>query len=90
MSRQVTAPCSGDLARRIAHRRDELGRSPEEVARRAGMHVGYLDYVEHNPAAALASSTALRLARALEMSVAKLQSPVLATGSPRVSREFGL
>jgi hypothetical protein len=71
MSGQPTGH-SGDLARRIAHRRDELGLTREEVARRAGMDMGYLDYFEHNPAAALSIGTWLRLAKALETTPASL------------------
>lgn len=60
---------SGDLARRVADRRRELGLSHEEVARRAGMHAGYLEYLEHSPAVALSRGHVLRLAKALETSV---------------------
>lgn len=71
MNRRATGH-SGDLATRIAHRRAELGLTPEEVARRAGMDVGYLDYFEHNPSAVLSSGAWLRLARALETTPASL------------------
>lgn len=60
---------SGDLARRVAHRRRELGLSREEVARRAGMNAGYLDYLEHSPSVALSRGHVVRLAKALETSV---------------------
>lgn len=60
---------SGDLARRVAHRRHELGLSREEVAHRAGMAAGYLDYLEHSPAAALSRGSLIRLAGALETTV---------------------
>ena len=66
MSGQPTGAPMGDLARRIAHRREELGLTREELARRAGMDAGYLDYFEHSPAAVLSSDAVLRLARALE------------------------
>ncbi|MHB1931157.1 MAG: helix-turn-helix domain-containing protein [Acidimicrobiales bacterium] len=72
MSGQATPARSGDLARRIAHRREELGLSREELARRAAMDVGYLDYLEHNPAAAPSSGRWFRLARALETTPASL------------------
>lgn len=72
MSGQATAARSGDLARRITHRREELGLTREEVARRAGMDAGYLDYFEHSPAAALGRGTWLRLARVLETTPASL------------------
>ena len=57
---------SGDLARRVAERRREIGLTREDVALRAGMHSGYLDYLEHSPNAALAPEALLRLAAALE------------------------
>ena len=57
---------SGDLGRRVAERRRELGLSREDVALRAGMHSSYLDYLEHSPDAALTAGALLRLAAALE------------------------
>ena len=57
---------SGDLARRVAERRREIGLTREHVALRAGMQSGYLDYLEHSPNAALAPEALLRLAAALE------------------------
>lgn len=60
---------SGDLARRVFHRRRELGLSREEVARRAGMNAGYLEYLEHSPAVALSRGHVIRLAKALETTV---------------------
>ncbi|WP_046470315.1 helix-turn-helix domain-containing protein [Allosalinactinospora lopnorensis] len=39
----------GDLGRRAARRRAELGLSVEEVARRAGMAPGYVAYLEEHP-----------------------------------------
>lgn len=63
---------SGDLARRVLHRSEELSLTREEVARRAGMDPGYLDYLEHSPAAALSSGALLRLAAALETTPASL------------------
>jgi len=60
---------SGDLARRVAHRRQELGLTFEEVAQRAGMDPGYLDYLEHSPAVALPRGSLIRLAGALETTV---------------------
>jgi nitroimidazol reductase NimA-like FMN-containing flavoprotein (pyridoxamine 5'-phosphate oxidase superfamily) len=56
---------SGDLARRVAERRREIGSTREDVALRAGMQSGYLDYLEHSPNAALAPEALLRLAAAL-------------------------
>lgn len=43
-------PRRGDLGRRVQRRREALGLSREEVAARAGMHPGYLAYVEENHA----------------------------------------
>ena len=57
---------SGDLARRVAERRREIGLTREDVALRAGMQSGYLDYLEHSPNAALTPEALLRLAAALE------------------------
>ncbi|MFC7331105.1 helix-turn-helix domain-containing protein [Marinactinospora rubrisoli] len=39
----------GDLSRRVAHRRAELGLSRQEVAERAGMATGYVAYLEEHP-----------------------------------------
>ena len=63
---------TGDLTRRILHRREELGITREELARRSGMNAGYLEYFEHSHAAVLSSGTLLRLARALETTPAFL------------------
>lgn len=65
----LTAARSGDLARRVAHRRQELGLSHQEVAQRAGMHPSYLDYLEQSPAVALPRGSLIRLAGALETTV---------------------
>lgn len=64
---------SGDLGRRVAHRRRELGLSREEVARRAGMTSGYLEYLEHSPGVALPRGQVIRLAKALETTVDHLR-----------------
>jgi transcriptional regulator with XRE-family HTH domain len=40
---------TGDLARRVTHRRQELGLTQEEVARRTGMASGYPRYLESSP-----------------------------------------
>jgi nitroimidazol reductase NimA-like FMN-containing flavoprotein (pyridoxamine 5'-phosphate oxidase superfamily) len=65
----ATAARSGDLARRVAHRRQELGLTHREVAERAGMDPGYLDYLEHSPSVALPRGSLIRLAGALETTV---------------------
>ncbi|WP_042380429.1 helix-turn-helix domain-containing protein [Streptacidiphilus melanogenes] len=41
---------AGDLGRRVSHRRQELGLSVAEVARRAGMTPGFVDWIETRPA----------------------------------------
>ena len=65
----MTTAGSGDLARRVAHRRQELGLSHRETAHRAGMDPGYLDYLERSPAVALPRGSLIRLAGALETTV---------------------
>lgn len=59
----------GDLGRRVAQRRAELGLTLDEVAQRAGMHPGYLAYVEHNSVARPSETTCIRLASALGTTV---------------------
>ena len=67
------AAAPSDLAERVAHRRRELGLSREEVARRAGIAAGYLNYVEHGAAVAIPRGSLIRLAAALETSVTALR-----------------
>ena len=43
-------PDPGDLSKRVARRRAELGLSKAQVAARAGMSLRYLEYVERYPA----------------------------------------
>ncbi|WP_432092417.1 helix-turn-helix domain-containing protein [Streptomyces sp. bgisy100] len=62
----------GDLGRRVALRREQLGLTREEVARRAGMDPGYLRYVEEEVADAGAVGL-IRLAGALETTTADLR-----------------
>jgi transcriptional regulator with XRE-family HTH domain len=69
----MAAARPGDLARRVAQRRRELGLSREEVAHRAGMAAGYLDYLEHSPAVAIPRGSLIRLADALETTVKALR-----------------
>ncbi|KWW98793.1 helix-turn-helix domain-containing protein [Carbonactinospora thermoautotrophica] len=59
------APDPGDVGRRVAHRRAELGLSRAEVAERAGMAPAYVEYVEEQPAQVTMESL-MRLAGALE------------------------
>jgi transcriptional regulator with XRE-family HTH domain len=69
----VTVGRAGDLGHRVAERRREIGLTREEVAQRAGMHSGYLDYLEHSPDAAVTAGALLRLAAALETTPAFLR-----------------
>jgi nitroimidazol reductase NimA-like FMN-containing flavoprotein (pyridoxamine 5'-phosphate oxidase superfamily) len=62
----------GDLGRRLAWRRGELGLAMQEVADRAGIDSGYLQYLEESTVAAPARGTVLRLAGALETTVTAL------------------
>jgi len=57
---------SGDLARRVARRRAEVGKSVEEVASAVGVDPGYLRYFEASPGVRLSTGTMLLLALALE------------------------
>ncbi|MGP0029252.1 MAG: helix-turn-helix domain-containing protein [Acidimicrobiales bacterium] len=67
-SERPASPLPGDLARRVAHRRTELGLSVEEVATRAGIDPGYLRYFERSPDAILSAGTMLLVAMALDTS----------------------
>jgi hypothetical protein len=62
----VPALHTGDLARRIARRRTELGLSVEEVAAKAGIDPDYLRYFEESAGGRLSVGTMLLLALALE------------------------
>jgi transcriptional regulator with XRE-family HTH domain len=55
----------GDLGRRVATRRRDLGLSREELAARAGMAAGYVEYLETR-ATHLSTAGLLRLASALD------------------------
>ncbi|WNF00757.1 pyridoxamine 5'-phosphate oxidase family protein [Streptomyces luomodiensis] len=61
----------GDLGRRIALRRAQLGLSREEVAVRAGSSPGYVRYLEESPADP-GAGTLLRIAAALETTTTAL------------------
>jgi nitroimidazol reductase NimA-like FMN-containing flavoprotein (pyridoxamine 5'-phosphate oxidase superfamily) len=56
----------GDLSRRVAGRRAELGLSLEEVAKEAGIDPGYLNYLEHNAEAHVSGGSLLLLSLALQ------------------------
>jgi nitroimidazol reductase NimA-like FMN-containing flavoprotein (pyridoxamine 5'-phosphate oxidase superfamily) len=58
----------GDLSRRVAHRRVELGLSLEQVAERTGIDPGYLHYLETNATAHLSAGSMILLAMALQTS----------------------
>lgn len=66
MSRATEGDPRSDLARRLVHRRDELGLTRDELARRAGVRSDYLAYFEQSPSATPSASTMLQLAKALE------------------------
>ncbi|WP_308016324.1 pyridoxamine 5'-phosphate oxidase family protein [Nonomuraea aurantiaca] len=56
---------TGDLGRRIAHHRERLGLTVEQVAERADISPGYLQYLEEQPGTPTAEAI-YRLAGALE------------------------
>ena len=56
----------GDLARRVSHRRTELGLSTEELAKRAGVDAWFLAYFEQSADSALSAGALHRLAVALD------------------------
>ncbi|MFS8204741.1 pyridoxamine 5'-phosphate oxidase family protein [Streptomyces sp. CWNU-52B] len=78
----------GDLGRRLALRRAELGLSRTETAARAGMALSYLRYLEGHPGAAPDASVLLRLAGTLGTTVAELTggNTALPPGVGRASR----
>ncbi|WP_063774146.1 helix-turn-helix domain-containing protein [Streptacidiphilus rugosus] len=61
----------GDLGRRVARRRRELGLGIDELARRAAMTPGFVDWIETRPAE-LSPGELTRLAAALETSRVEL------------------
>jgi transcriptional regulator with XRE-family HTH domain len=63
---------AGDVGRRIAERQGELNLTIAQVAERAGMATGYLEYLEHTPTADPSPSVLLRIALALEISSSEL------------------
>lgn len=63
---------TGDLGRRIALRREELGLTREETAHRAGMASSYVQHLEEQPTANPGAAALLRLAGALETTVREL------------------
>jgi nitroimidazol reductase NimA-like FMN-containing flavoprotein (pyridoxamine 5'-phosphate oxidase superfamily) len=63
---------AGDLGRRIAARRSAVGLSRQETADRTGMAATYVQYLEEHPGAAPSRSVLLKLAAALDTTVADL------------------
>jgi transcriptional regulator with XRE-family HTH domain len=74
MERQddATPQHPGDLGRRVAYRREELGLSREDLARLAGTDPGYVSYLEEVAVAQPTMATLLRLAAALKISPEEL------------------
>ncbi|MEU3980839.1 pyridoxamine 5'-phosphate oxidase family protein [Streptomyces sp. NPDC026672] len=62
----------GDLGRRLATRRAQLGLTVPETAARAGMAASYLRYLEEHPGAAPGTGPLMRLAEVLETSLTEL------------------
>ncbi|MEU8511095.1 pyridoxamine 5'-phosphate oxidase family protein [Kitasatospora sp. NPDC048722] len=62
---------AGDLGRRVAHRRTELGLSRELVAERGGLDPGFLEYLETHPTP-VGVGTLTRLADALDTTISDL------------------
>ncbi|MEV6945186.1 pyridoxamine 5'-phosphate oxidase family protein [Streptomyces sp. NPDC051172] len=71
-SRTVEEHALGDLGRRLAARRAEVGLSRRETATRAGMAPGYLQYLEEHPGAAPGPGVLLRLSQVLGTTVRDL------------------
>ncbi|MEU2738321.1 pyridoxamine 5'-phosphate oxidase family protein [Streptomyces sp. NPDC007095] len=63
----------GDIGRRIAQRREELGLTREETASRAGTAPGYVQYLEEQSTAMPGTAVLIRLADALSTSVTALR-----------------
>ncbi len=80
----------GDLGRRVAERRRELGISREEVARRAGMHPAYVELIEENPAPQLTRAALWRLSAALETTVEALAGSGMLAPPGRSASSEGL
>jgi hypothetical protein len=62
----------GDLARRITHRRQELGLTVEDLARQADVDPGFLEYFERHADVQLGRGALSTIARALQTSPASL------------------
>ncbi|MFG2299409.1 helix-turn-helix domain-containing protein [Actinacidiphila glaucinigra] len=62
----------GDVSRRVAQRREQLGLSREEVAAKAGMTPSYVRYVEEQCHHTIGTNALLRLAGALRTTASHL------------------
>jgi transcriptional regulator with XRE-family HTH domain len=60
-----TRTLAGDLARRVTHRRNELGLTTQELARRAGVDAWFLAYFEQSSDSTLTNGALMRIAVAL-------------------------
>ncbi len=67
---------AGDMARRVARRRAELGLTLEEVGGKTGIDPGYLRYFEDHADARLSAGSTLLLAQALGTTPAALNGRV--------------
>ncbi len=76
----INPPGPGDLARRVIHRRNELGLTTEELAKRVGIDPTYLKYFERNADARLSAGTLNLIALALGT------SPIALTGAISTER----
>ncbi|MEV0378776.1 pyridoxamine 5'-phosphate oxidase family protein [Nonomuraea sp. NPDC050643] len=83
MSQQVTTLES--LGRRIARRRDALGLSREDLARRSGVPAGYVAFLEGEPGPPIREVLA-RLAEALGSTVAELLGEAAETPTGAAAR----
>ncbi|MFJ9346394.1 helix-turn-helix domain-containing protein [Streptomyces sp. NPDC101237] len=70
--RMAGGQVQGDLGRRVAARRRELGLTREQTAERSGIAVGYLRYLEERPEAAPGTGSLLRLADVLHTTMSHL------------------
>ena len=61
-------PGPSDLARRVIHRRNELGLTSDELAKRVGVDPNYFEYFERNANARLSAGTLNLIAFALDTS----------------------
>jgi nitroimidazol reductase NimA-like FMN-containing flavoprotein (pyridoxamine 5'-phosphate oxidase superfamily) len=69
----TTDRARGDIGRRIAQRREEMGLTWEETASRAGTAPGYVRYLEEQSTAMPGTAVLIRLADVLGTSVAALR-----------------